>query len=79
MESITKIIVNLERSVNDLQRDNDGMKQALLNVSTNVEALTRKVNSQYVRRDVSNENRFNSYSMISQTIWGGFTKWLITN
>ena len=39
-----KIIVNLERSVNDLQRDNDGMKQALLNVSTNVEALTRKVN-----------------------------------
>ena len=44
MESITKIIVNLERSVNDLQRDNDGMKQALLNVSTNVEALTRKVN-----------------------------------
>ena len=37
-----KIIV--KRSVNDLQRDNDGMKQALLNVSTNVEALTRKVN-----------------------------------
>ena len=76
MESITKIIVNLERSVNDLQRDNDGMKQALLNVSTNVEALTRKVN---MLEDVSNENRFNSYSMISQTIWGGFTKWLITN
>ncbi|MED2126330.1 hypothetical protein P4V88_25600 [Bacillus thuringiensis] len=44
MESITKIIANLERSVNDLQRDNDGMKQALLNVSTNVEALNRKVN-----------------------------------
>lgn len=44
MESITKIIANLERSVNDLQRDNDGMKQALLNVLTNVEALNRKVN-----------------------------------
>ncbi|WP_144489532.1 hypothetical protein [Bacillus thuringiensis] len=44
MESITKIIANLERSVNDLQRDNDGMKQALLNVSTNIKALNRKVN-----------------------------------
>lgn len=44
MESITKIIANLERSVNDLQRDNNGMKQALLNVSTNIEALNRKVN-----------------------------------
>ncbi|AEV89290.1 hypothetical protein P4493_22270 [Bacillus thuringiensis] len=44
MESITKIIANLERSVNGLQRDNDGMKQALLNVSTSVEALNRKVN-----------------------------------
>ncbi|MBY0039245.1 hypothetical protein H7U08_22315 [Bacillus cereus] len=44
MESITNIIANLERNINDLQRDNDGMKQALLNVSTNVEALNRKVN-----------------------------------
>ncbi|PFK02667.1 hypothetical protein [Bacillus cereus] len=44
MESITKIIANLERSVSDLQRDKDGLKQAVLNVSTNVEALNRKVN-----------------------------------
>ncbi|EJR08759.1 hypothetical protein II5_01041 [Bacillus cereus MSX-A1] len=43
MESITKIIANLEKSVNDLQRDKDGLKQALLNVSTTVEALNRKV------------------------------------
>ncbi|MEC3159313.1 hypothetical protein P9Z94_25030 [Bacillus thuringiensis] len=43
MESITKIIANLERSVNDLQRDNDGLKQTLLHVSTTVEALNRKI------------------------------------
>ncbi|MFA2628555.1 hypothetical protein ABR778_21515 [Bacillus cereus] len=43
MESITKIIANLERSVNDLQRDNDGLKQKLLHVSTTVEALNRKI------------------------------------
>ncbi|MCU5667273.1 hypothetical protein OCB72_21515 [Bacillus cereus] len=43
MESITKIIADLERRVNDLQRDNDGLKQALLNASTSVEALSRKV------------------------------------
>lgn len=43
MESITKIIANLERSVNDLQRDKDGLKQTLLHVSTTVEVLNRKV------------------------------------
>ncbi|MEK4835971.1 hypothetical protein [Bacillus sp. FSL L8-0152] len=43
MESITKIIANLEKSVNDLQRDRDGLKQTLLHVSTAVEALNRKV------------------------------------
>ncbi|KIP28081.1 hypothetical protein P4V71_24830 [Bacillus thuringiensis] len=43
MESITNIIANLEKSVNDLQRDNDGLKQTLLHVSTTVEALGEKV------------------------------------
>lgn len=43
MESITKIIANLEKSVNDLQRDNDGLKQTLLHVSMTVEALGEKV------------------------------------
>ncbi|MDY8166097.1 hypothetical protein [Bacillus thuringiensis] len=43
MESITKIIANLEKSDNDLQRDKDGLKQTLLHVSTTVEALNRKV------------------------------------
>ncbi|AFQ20020.1 hypothetical protein [Bacillus thuringiensis] len=43
MESITKIIANLEKSVNDLQRDNDGLKQTLLHVSATVEALGEKV------------------------------------
>ncbi|WP_176549787.1 hypothetical protein [Bacillus toyonensis] len=43
MESITKIIADLERRVNDLQRDNDGLKQVLMGVSPKVEALYRKV------------------------------------
>ncbi|HGF6578431.1 TPA: hypothetical protein ACOFEN_004628 [Bacillus cereus] len=43
MESITKIIANLERRVDDLQRDNDGLKQSLLDASTSVEALSRRV------------------------------------
>ncbi|MEC3228219.1 hypothetical protein P4W10_16250 [Bacillus thuringiensis] len=34
MESITKIIADFEKRVNDLQRDNEGMKQALLGVQT---------------------------------------------
>ncbi|WP_255290039.1 hypothetical protein [Bacillus thuringiensis] len=37
-------IDSLIKNVSDLQRDNDGLKQALLNVSTNVEALNRKIN-----------------------------------
>ncbi|MDA2379181.1 hypothetical protein PDN17_23040 [Bacillus cereus] len=44
MESITKIIADFEKRINDLQRDNEGMKQALLGVSTSVEVLSRKVN-----------------------------------
>ncbi|MBY0039811.1 hypothetical protein P4V74_12280 [Bacillus thuringiensis] len=43
MESITKIIADFEKRINDLQRDNEGMKQALLGVSTSVEVLSRKV------------------------------------
>lgn len=31
------------KKINDLQRDNEGMKQALLDVSTSVEGLSRKV------------------------------------
>lgn len=37
-------INELEKNVSDLQRNKDGLKQALLDVSTNVEALNRKVN-----------------------------------
>ncbi|ARJ20101.1 hypothetical protein B7492_01985 [Bacillus mycoides] len=43
MESITKIIADLERRVNDLQRDNEGLLQTLTVVSTSVEALSQKV------------------------------------
>ncbi|MDZ4408778.1 hypothetical protein ORM92_23810 [Bacillus cereus] len=44
MESITKIIANLEKSVNDLQRDNEGLIQTLNCVSAGVDELNRKVN-----------------------------------
>ncbi|HFK1757065.1 TPA: hypothetical protein ACGXQC_001445 [Bacillus cereus] len=43
MESITGIIADFEKRINDLQRDNEGMKQALLGVSTSVEGLSREV------------------------------------
>ncbi|KAB7675352.1 hypothetical protein GBN91_27800 [Bacillus sp. B1-WWTP-T-0.5-Post-4] len=33
----------LEKTVSDLQRDNEGLKQALLGVSTSVEGLIRKI------------------------------------
>lgn len=44
MGNITNVIAILEKSVNDLQRDRDGLKQTLLHVLTTVEALNRKVN-----------------------------------
>ncbi|HHT7138007.1 hypothetical protein [Bacillus cereus] len=44
MESITGIIADFEKRINDLQGNNDGLKQALLDVSTDVEVLNRKVN-----------------------------------
>ncbi|HDR4861614.1 TPA: hypothetical protein QCR61_003911 [Bacillus cereus] len=34
----------LEKNVSDLQRDNEGLKQAVTGVSTSLEALNRKVN-----------------------------------
>ncbi|MBK5492195.1 hypothetical protein [Bacillus sp. TH13] len=33
----------LEKNVSDLQRDNEGLKQTVLNVATSLEALSRKV------------------------------------
>ncbi|HHL0969529.1 TPA: hypothetical protein ACQUHP_001004 [Bacillus cereus] len=44
MESITEIIADFEKKINDLQRDKDGLKQTLLDVSTMVEGLNRRVN-----------------------------------
>lgn len=43
MESITEIIADLEKRVNDLERDNDGLKQAVLDVSASAEVLSRRV------------------------------------
>ncbi|KAA1804004.1 hypothetical protein FXB61_005102 [Bacillus cereus] len=43
MESITKIIADLEKRVSDLQRDNEGLLQTLNVVSISTEELSRKV------------------------------------
>ncbi|EOP96235.1 phage protein [Bacillus cereus HuB4-4] len=43
MESITDIIADFEKKINDLQRDNDGLKETLLTVSASVEELSRRV------------------------------------
>ncbi|KLA34239.1 hypothetical protein [Bacillus cereus] len=43
MESITEIIADFEKRINDLQRDNVGLKHTLLNVSASVEGLSRRV------------------------------------
>ena len=43
MESITKIIADLEKRVDDLQRDKEGLIQTLECVLTKVEAVNRKV------------------------------------
>ncbi|MES5942323.1 MULTISPECIES: hypothetical protein [unclassified Bacillus cereus group] len=39
MESITEIIADFEKRINHLQRDKDGLKQTLIDVSTMVEGL----------------------------------------
>ncbi|WP_272513724.1 hypothetical protein [Bacillus cereus] len=44
MGSITKIIADFEKRINDLQRDNEGLIQTLNCVSASVEALGKKVN-----------------------------------
>ncbi|MGF1433726.1 hypothetical protein ACQUW6_05630 [Bacillus thuringiensis] len=43
MESITKIIADLEKRVSDLQRDNESLLQTLNVVSASTEGLSRKV------------------------------------
>ncbi|MEB4819481.1 hypothetical protein [Bacillus thuringiensis] len=72
MESITKIIANLEKSVNDLQRDNEGMKQALLGVSTSVEVLSRKFSmlekGLATKADITHVQQINKQSEIIKKI-----------
>ncbi|MDF9538103.1 hypothetical protein P5750_22315 [Bacillus cereus] len=43
MESITEIIADFEKRINDLQRDNEGLIQTLNCVSESVKGLSRKV------------------------------------
>ncbi|MEC3160139.1 hypothetical protein P9Z94_29505 [Bacillus thuringiensis] len=45
MESITKIIADFEKKINDLQRDNEGLIQTLNCVSASVETLDKKVDT----------------------------------
>ncbi|ARX69769.1 hypothetical protein [Bacillus thuringiensis] len=44
MESITEIIADFEKRINDLQRDKEGLIQTLNCVSASVEGLNRRVN-----------------------------------
>ncbi|HDR7784943.1 hypothetical protein ABR776_27255 [Bacillus cereus] len=44
MESITQIIDDLKNRIDDLQSDNEGLKQALLAASSSTEVLSRRVN-----------------------------------
>ncbi|MEB4819087.1 hypothetical protein [Bacillus thuringiensis] len=44
MESITEIIADFEKRINDLQRDNEGLIQTLNCVSAGVDELNRRVN-----------------------------------
>ncbi|MED3079155.1 hypothetical protein [Bacillus wiedmannii] len=72
MENITNIIAILERSVNDLQRDRDGLKQTLLHVSTTVEALNRKVDmlekGLAMKADITHVQQINKQSEIIKKI-----------
>ncbi|SME08022.1 hypothetical protein BACERE00185_02522 [Bacillus mobilis] len=74
MENITNIIAILERSVNDLQRDRDGLKQTLLHVSTTVEALNRKVDmlekGLAMKADITHVQQINKQSEIIKKING---------
>ncbi|PFF63349.1 hypothetical protein [Bacillus thuringiensis] len=44
MESITEIIADFEKRINDLQRDKEGLIQTLNCVSASVEGLNGRVN-----------------------------------
>ncbi|MCU4960542.1 hypothetical protein OCD82_00025 [Bacillus paranthracis] len=72
MESITKIIAVLEKRVNDLQRDNDSLKQTLLHVSTTVEALGEKVSmlekGLATKADITHVQQINKQSEIVKKI-----------
>ncbi|MED1381258.1 hypothetical protein [Bacillus mycoides] len=62
----------LEKRVSDLQRDKNGLKQALLNVSTSVEWLSRKVSmveeSLATKADITHVQLINKQSEIIKKI-----------
>lgn len=74
MESITNIIAILERSINDLQIDRDGLRQTLFHVSTTVEALNRKVDmlekGLAMKADITHVQQINKQSEIIKKING---------
>ncbi|PGZ44068.1 hypothetical protein COE56_30670 [Bacillus anthracis] len=44
MESITEVIADFEKRINDLQRDKEGLIQTLERVTASVDELNRRVN-----------------------------------
>ncbi|MGK9485110.1 hypothetical protein [Bacillus tropicus] len=72
MESITEIIADLEKRVNDLQRDKEGLIKTLECVSTKVEALNRKVDmleeALATKADLTHVQQINKQSEIIKQI-----------
>ncbi|MDG0946688.1 hypothetical protein [Bacillus paranthracis] len=72
MESITKIIADLEKRVDDLQRDKEGLIQTLECVLTKVEAVNRKVDmleeALATKADITHVQQINKQSEIVKKI-----------
>ncbi|HDX9512095.1 TPA: hypothetical protein ROY06_005469 [Bacillus cereus] len=74
MESITKIIADFEKRINDLQRDNEGLIQTLNCVSTSVKGLSQKVSmleeGLATKADITHVQLINKQSEIIKKING---------
>ncbi|MGX5633609.1 hypothetical protein [Bacillus thuringiensis] len=70
MESITGIIAEVEKRVNDLQRDNEGLKQTLLDISTNNEKgnIQEKVDAIYLKPTYSHKIDGNKIKSLEDVI-----------
>ncbi|HDR7791240.1 hypothetical protein PDN54_29400 [Bacillus cereus group sp. Bc252] len=72
MEDITNIIADLEKRVDDLQRDKEGLIQTLECVLTKVEAVNRKVDmlekALATKADITHVQQINKQSEIVKKI-----------